>query len=93
MAAQIERRLAALEARDTAGRDSLRLIIRRIVARGHLDAEPTGIEAEPPHFPEAVDCLPRERWHGFTARLLGMLAHLPATSVVRVIARAKRRLG
>ncbi|MFZ2652781.1 MAG: hypothetical protein WA210_21995 [Burkholderiaceae bacterium] len=86
MAAQIERRLMALEARDGENEQAVLLIVRFIVTPGHLDAEPLGIEAAPPHLP-AVDRLPGEGWNDFCERLSGMIAHQPAGTVVRVISR------
>jgi broad specificity phosphatase PhoE len=86
MAAQIERRLGALEARDGGNDRPALLVVRYIVAPGHLDAEPLGIEAAPPYL-NAVDRLPGESWTDFAKRLRGMIAHLPAGSAVRVTTR------
>jgi hypothetical protein len=57
MAAKTERRLGTLEARDGGNDRPVLLVVRYIVAPGHLDAEPLGIEAAPPYL-NAVDRLP-----------------------------------
>ena len=81
----LEPRIGALEARHRGMREPL-LILRRIVSPGFLDACPMGTLPAPPHLP-AVDCLPGESWEGFTARLGGMIAHLPPGTVVQVTSR------
>lgn len=86
MTAQVERRVSALEARNS-GAAGLLLIVVRIVSPGNLDAEPAGIHAAPPHFPAPVDRLPGEAWDDFIARLEGKLSHLPHGSVVCVVSR------
>ena len=80
----LEPRITALEARHV-GIEPL-LILRRIVSPGSLDACPMGTLPAPPHLP-AVDRLPGESWDDFGARLAGMVAHLPAGTVVRVTSR------
>lgn len=80
----IERRLDALE-RKSPQVEPL-LIVRRLVTPGFLDVYPPGIASAPPHLP-AVDRLPGESWDAFTDRLAGMIAHLPAGSVVQVVSR------
>lgn len=81
----LEPRITALEAWRGAMREPL-LIVRRVVSPGYLDLYPSGTLPAPPHLP-AVDCLPGESWEDFGARLGGMIAHLPAGTVVRVTSR------
>ena len=81
----VEPRIGALEARHRGMREPL-LILRRFVTPGCLDMYPSGTLPAPPHLP-AVDRLPGESWEGFTARLGGMIAHLPPGTVVQVTSR------
>ena len=78
----LEPRIGALEARHRGMREPL-LILRRIVSPGSLDLYPSGTLPAPPHLP-AVDRLPGESWEDFGERLGGMVAHLPAGTVVTV---------
>ena len=81
----LEPRITALEASHGNMRDPL-LILRRAVTPGSLDLYPSGTLPTPPHLP-AVDRLQGESWDDFGARLGGMVAHLPAGTVVRVTSR------
>ena len=81
----LEPRITALEARHGNMTEPF-LIILRAVAPGCLDLHPSGTRPAPPHLP-AVDRLPGESWDDFGARLAGMVAHLPAGTVVRVTSR------
>ena len=81
----VEPRIGALEARHRGMREPL-LILRRFVTPGCLDMYPSGTLPAPPHLP-AVDCLPGESWEDFRERLGGMVAHLPAGTVVQVMSR------
>ena len=78
-----------IEALEGAGRGNgqLPLLIVRFIVPMQGEADPVGIRAAPPHFPEPVDRLPGESWAAFTSRLEGMLLHLPSRSVVSVISR------
>lgn len=80
----VELRITTLE-RASPQREPL-LILRRFVTPGCLDTYPSGTLPAPPHLP-AVDRLPGESWEGFTARLGGMIAHLPPGTVVQVTSR------
>lgn len=81
----LEPRITALEASHGNMREPL-LILRRIVSPGFLDLYPSGTLPAPPHLP-AVDRLPGESWEDFSARLGGMIAHLPPGTVVQVTSR------
>ncbi len=81
----LEPRITALEASHGNMREPL-LILRRAVTPGSLDLYPSGTLPAPPHLP-AVDRLQGESWDDFGARLGGMVAHLPAGTVVRVTSR------
>ena len=80
----VELRITTLE-RASPQREPL-LILRRAVTPGSLDLYPSGTLPAPPHLP-AVDRLQGESWDDFGARLGGMVAHLPAGTVVRVTSR------
>ena len=80
----VELRITTLE-RASPQREPL-LILRRFVTPGCLDTYPSGTLPAPPHLP-AVDRLPGESWEGFTARLGGMIAHLPPGTVVQALSR------
>jgi hypothetical protein len=84
MNATIHRRIEALESQ---GNGRPLLLIVRFILPMLGEADPIGIAAAPPHFPQAVDRLQGESWEGFTGRLKAMLSHLPGGSVVRVISR------
>ena len=86
MSAAIQRRIEALEAGGNCNERPLLLIVRFIMpVEG--EAEPIGIDAAPPHFPQPVDRLPGESWEAFTDQLQDRLSHLPRGSVVRVFSR------
>lgn len=85
MAAQIERRLLALEAREGGEHEPLLMLIR-LVTPGHLDLYPLGTLAAPPWLP-AVNRLEGESWDDFGDRLRGMIAHHPPGTVVQVVSR------
>lgn len=86
MSATIQRRIEALEA-DGNGNEQPMLLIVRFIMPVEGEADPVGIDAAPPHFPQPVDRLPGESWEAFTDRLEGRLSHLPRGSVVRVFSR------
>ncbi len=86
MSATIQRRIEALEA-DGNGNERPLLLIVRFIMPVEGEADPVGINAAPPHFPQPVDRLPGESWEAFTDRLECMLSHLPGGSVVRVFSR------
>ena len=86
MSATIERRIEALEVKGKGNEQPVLLIVRRLVSPGG-GADPVGINAAPPQFPEPVYRLPGESWDAFADRLQGMLSHLPGGSFVRVISR------
>ena len=81
----LEPRITALEGRHGNMREPL-LILHRAVTPGSLDLYPSGTLPAPPHLP-AVDRLQGESWDDFGARLGGMVAHLPAGTVVTVATR------
>ena len=86
MSSTIQRRVEALEA-DGNGNEPPLLLIVRFIMPVEGEADPVGINAAPPHFPQPVDRLPGESWEVFTDRLEGMLSHAPSGSVIRAIAR------
>jgi hypothetical protein len=88
MTAPILKRLEALEAAGNGTERPVLLIVRFLVSV-EGEADPLGIDAAPPHFPEPVDRLPGESWDAFTDRLQGMLSHLPGGKVVRVFSRGR----
>ena len=86
MSAPIQRRIEALEA-DGNDNERFVLLILRFIVPADGEADPVGIHAAPPHFPQPVDRLPGESWEAFTDRLECMLSRLPGGSVVRVFSR------
>ena len=86
MSASIQRRVEALEA-DGTGEERPLLLIVRVIMPVEGEADPVGIDAAPPHFPQPVDRLPGKSWEAFTDRLECMLSHLPGGSAVRVFSR------
>ena len=87
MNAPILKRLEALEA--VGKNEGPALLIVRFFVPLEGEADPVGINAAPPHFPQPVDRLPGESWEAFTDRLEGMLSHLPGGSVVCVFSRGE----
>ena len=86
MSATIQRRIEALEA-DGNGNERPLLLVVRFIMPVEGEADPVGINAAPPHFPQPVDRLPDESWEAFISRLEGMLLHRPGGAVVRVVFR------
>ena len=86
MTTTMHRRIDALEFAGN-GKERPVLLIVRFVMPVEGEADPVGIDAAPPHFPQPVDRLPGESWEAFTDRLECMLSHLPGGSVVRVFSR------